>query len=150
MVGAKNGNCLHRSTTPHGYRGYVVQDIVGESAHWLGGKNLGVLIFGMPMELSGIPPGSLPRVRLRGITLTSMEAVVTKGFGWTRAMAHYGLSTRWFPYTPWVGRDRIDVVTLEMMDGSLRGPGRLVGPQEVPRCVCFGSFRLKLFFRRPG
>jgi hypothetical protein len=92
-----------------------------ESAHWLGSKHLHTVTHGMPILLPGLPWGALPRMRLHGIVLTPKEASLAGRFGWTRLIAHYAISTRWFPYTPWIDRDRTDCMTEEMMDGSLWG-----------------------------
>lgn len=91
------------------------------SHHWLGSKNLETITYGQPHRcLPNLPPDALPHVRLHGIALTANETLVAKAYGWTRAIGHYGLSNRWWPYTPWIDRDRSDCITLDDMQGTLR------------------------------
>jgi hypothetical protein len=90
------------------------------SEHWLGSKKLETITYGMPIELSGFGAGVLPPRRLHGIALTSDEAQIAKAFGYTRVLGHYGLSNRWFPYCPWIDRDRGDCFTWAETEGSIR------------------------------
>lgn len=88
--------------------------------HWLGSKNLETVTYGMPMDLPGFGI-ALPENRLHGIALTKDEANLAKIFGYTRVIGHYGLTERWFPYCPWIDRDRGDCITLEQMKKGFRG-----------------------------
>jgi hypothetical protein len=95
------------------------------SKHWLGSKNLETVTHGIPIDLPGFAVGGLPKNRLHGIALTAEEATIAKAFGYTRVVGHYGISVRWFPYCPWIDRDREDCISMEQMKNGLRG-------REVP------------------
>lgn len=84
--------------------------------HWLGSKKLETLTYGMPVRLPGFGPGVLPRNRLHGIALTCVESELAKLWGYTRVIGHLGSSVRWFPYPPWIDRDRDDSITWEQTD----------------------------------
>ena len=90
------------------------------SQHWLGSKNLATVTHGMPICLPGIPLEALPKKRLHGIAITSYEAMVAKKYGFTRLLGRYGWSERWFPYVPWIDRDRDDCIRDEQLRDSLR------------------------------
>ena len=88
--------------------------------HWLGSKKLETLTYGMPIELPGFGPGVLPMNRLHGIALTNDESQIAKAYGYNRVIGHHGLSHRWFPYPPWIDRDRDDCLTWAQTDESFR------------------------------
>jgi hypothetical protein len=92
-----------------------------ESAHWLGSKHLAVASYGMPVTLPDLPPGvTLPRRRVHGLAFTREEADFGKAFGWIRTVAHLGKGVRWYPFPPWIDRDREEAVTMEKLEGSFR------------------------------
>jgi len=92
----------------------------GQSEHWLGSKNLEVITHGMPIPIPGFGPGFFPPHRFHGIALTREEANIAKVFGYTRVIGHYGISQRWFPYCPWIDRDRDDCISMAQMENSMR------------------------------
>lgn len=66
------------------------------------------------------PNDMLPPNAHHAIALTHEETAVAKQFGVTRVLGHLGLSVRWFPYPPWIDRDRNDTVNLADQGGSIR------------------------------
>ena len=66
------------------------------------------------------PPKSFPAARHNVIAFTSEEAELIKSFGVTRVVSHLGLSHKWFPYPPWIDRDRKDCCTLADFENSIR------------------------------
>ncbi|KAH9222321.1 hypothetical protein DL95DRAFT_508238 [Leptodontidium sp. 2 PMI_412] len=82
----------------------------------------GSILHGMPLN-SGcfqFPNDMLPPNAHHAIALTHEETAVAKQFGVTRVLGHLGLSVRWFPYPPWIDRDRNDTVNLADQGGSIR------------------------------
>jgi hypothetical protein len=90
------------------------------SEHWLGSKNLETITYGMPIKIPGFGRHFFPKNRLHGIALTKQEAQIAKFFGYTRVIAHYGQSHGWFPYPPWIDRDREDCISTAQVEKSMR------------------------------
>lgn len=88
--------------------------------HWLGSKKLETVTYGMPIQLPGFGPGVLPHNRVHGIALTSQESELAKLFGYTRVVGHLGWGVRWFPYPPWIDRDRDDSIVRAQTDKTIR------------------------------
>jgi hypothetical protein len=85
-------------------------------------RRFGVLVHGIPLSNSTFkfPDGTLPPWLHNVIALTHEEAAIARQFGCTRVIAHLGLSVRWFPYPPWIDRDRADCVVMAHQSRSIR------------------------------
>ena len=90
------------------------------SEHWLGSNDLETITYGMPIHIPGFARGFLPTHRLHGVALTSEEAQIAKAYGYTRVIGNIGLKHRWFPYQPWIDRDRGDCFTWAQTEGTIR------------------------------
>ncbi|KAH7369599.1 hypothetical protein BKA65DRAFT_2249 [Rhexocercosporidium sp. MPI-PUGE-AT-0058] len=96
--------------------------ILQNAQAWQMMSRFGSLLHGMPLN-SGcfqFPDDMLPPNAHHVIALTHEETAVAKQFGVTRVLGHLGLSVRWFPYPPWIDRDRGDTVNLADQGGSIR------------------------------
>jgi hypothetical protein len=96
--------------------------IVQDPRKWQAMSRFGSFVHGIPLN-SGcfqFPNGQLPPNTHHVIALTHEETVVAKQFGVTRVVGHLGLSVRWFPYPPWIDRDRGDTVNVADQGGSIR------------------------------
>lgn len=93
-----------------------------EPAKWASMRSFGILVHGFSFGVSTLrlPPGAIRGDEHHVIALTHQEAVVAREFGPTRVIAHVGLAVRWFPYPPWVDRDRKDCVVMSEQAGSVR------------------------------
>jgi hypothetical protein len=65
-------------------------------------------------------PKSFPVARHNVVAFISEEAELIKTFGVTRVVSHLGLSHKWFPYPPWIDRDRKECCTLSDFENSIR------------------------------
>jgi hypothetical protein len=96
--------------------------IVLDAKKWQTMRRFGSFVHGIPLksgcfQLPGCrPPPDAHHV----IALTHEETAVAKQFGVTRVIGHVGWSVRWFPYPPWIDRDRGDAVTMVDQGGSVR------------------------------
>ncbi|KAI9771252.1 MAG: hypothetical protein M1839_002836 [Geoglossum umbratile] len=90
---------------------------------WESMKNFGMLTHGIPIEIASLPAGALPKDRHHVVALTPNEAAVAREFGRTRVIGQVGLAARWFPYPPWIDRDRSDCCTMADQQGSVRVRG---------------------------
>ncbi|KAK0114709.1 hypothetical protein ONS95_014193 [Cadophora gregata] len=89
---------------------------------WQTMSRFGSLLHGMPLNSGCFQflNDKLPTKAHHVIALIHEETAVAKQFGVTRVLGHLGLSVRWFPYPPWIDRDRGDIVTLADQGGSVR------------------------------
>lgn len=89
---------------------------------WQSMSRFGSLCHGIPLSSSifDLPTGVVPPSAHHVIALTPEETVVANQFGVTRVVGHLGLSVRWFPYPPWIDRDRGDVTNMADQAGSVR------------------------------
>lgn len=96
--------------------------IVQNPQSWQSMNRFGSLCHGIPLSASifDLPFGVIPPSAHHVIALTPEETVVAKQFGVTRVVGHLGLSVRWFPYPPWIDRDRGDVTNMSDQAGSVR------------------------------
>jgi hypothetical protein len=94
--------------------------LIQDHNKWTGMQRFGMLVHGVPLCISTLPRGVLDGHAHHVIALTHEEAAVARQFGPTRVIGHVGLSVRWFPYPPWVDRDRTDCVTMADQAGSIR------------------------------
>ena len=90
------------------------------SEHWLGSKRLETITYGWPVEIPGFGAGGLPPNRLHGMALTADEAQIAKAYGYMRVIGNTGLKYRWFPYQPWIDRDRDEGYSWQQTEGTLR------------------------------
>lgn len=84
-------------------------------------EKLSYVTYAHPIPIHNFPPDLLPRDGLQGILLTENEVLLANRYGYTRILSHLGLGSRWFPYAPWIDRDRGDCVSEAVFEGSLRG-----------------------------
>jgi hypothetical protein len=84
-------------------------------------ENLSYVTYAHPIPIPPFGPDTLPRDGLQGILLTKNEVLLAQKFGYSRILSHLGLGSRWFPYAPWIDRDRGDCVSEATFNGSLRG-----------------------------
>jgi hypothetical protein len=99
------------------------QFLLPQSPHaWASMQRFGMLVHGISLSKSvfNLPDGTLPPYPHHVIALTREEAAVARQFGCTRVIGHVGLSVRWFPYPPWIDRDRKDCVVMADQSGSIR------------------------------
>jgi hypothetical protein len=89
---------------------------------WESFRRFGSLQHGIKLDdcVFQFPKGTIPRNAHHVIALTQEEAAVARQFGPTRVIAHVGYAVRWFPYPPWVDRDRGDCITMSDQAGSIR------------------------------
>jgi hypothetical protein len=96
--------------------------IIQDPKKWQTMSRFGSFVHGIPLNsgcfqfLNDMLPPNAHHV----IALTHEETAVAKQFGVTRVVGHLGLSVRWFPYPPWIDRDRGDTVNLADQGGSIR------------------------------
>ncbi|KAH8749170.1 hypothetical protein BGZ57DRAFT_140114 [Hyaloscypha finlandica] len=96
--------------------------IIQDPKKWQPMSRFGSFVLGIPLNsgcfqfLNDMLPPNAHHV----IALTHEETAVAKQFGVTRVIGHLGLSVRWFPYPPWIDRDRGDAVNLADQGGSIR------------------------------
>ena len=100
----------------------VVHRVTGldSASKWSSMTNFGMLTHGIPIPINGIPAGVLPPNRHHVIAFTPNEATVAREFGRTRVIGQVGLAARWFPYPPYIDRDRGDCCTMADQTGSIR------------------------------
>lgn len=96
--------------------------VVQNAQSWQCMNRFGSLCHGIPFSNSifDLPAGVVPPSAHHVIALTPEETVVANQFGVTRVVGHLGLSVRWFPYPPWIDRDRGDVTKMTDQAGSVR------------------------------
>jgi hypothetical protein len=96
--------------------------LVQNQRAWQNMNRFGGFVLANPLSTTtlGLPEGTLPRLTYNTIALTREEAVVATQFGVTRVIAHIGMAVRWFPYPPWIDRDRGDTVNMADQAGSIR------------------------------
>jgi hypothetical protein len=96
--------------------------LVQNNKSWQNMNRFGGLVLANPLTNStlGLPQGTLPQFTYNTIALTREEAVVARQFGVTRVIGHVGMAIRWFPYPPWIDRDREDTVNMADQAGSFR------------------------------
>jgi len=95
--------------------------IIQDAKKWAALRRFGILVHGIPwVNNLFLPPGALPRGAHHVIALTHEEAVVARQFGPTRVIGLIGRIIRWFPYPPYIDRDRADAVTMADQVGSIR------------------------------
>jgi hypothetical protein len=96
--------------------------IVQDNKRWQDFHRFGgfVLANPFPYLTLELPRVTLPRPCNGTIALTREEAVVARQFGVTRVIGHVGFAVRWFPYPPWIDRDRGDTVNMANQAGSVR------------------------------
>ncbi|OAX83928.1 hypothetical protein ACJ72_01694 [Emergomyces africanus] len=70
--------------------------------------------------ITNIPASYFPREWLQVIPLIAPEAEVAKRYGVMRALGHLGAQERWFPFPPWIDRDRQPCVTMSSMAGTMK------------------------------
>jgi hypothetical protein len=96
--------------------------LVQDTKRWQNMNRFGGLVLANPLSNTtlGLPQDTLPRLTYNTVALTHEEAVVARQFGVTRVIGHVGISVRWFPYPPWIDRDRGDTVNMADQAGSIR------------------------------
>jgi len=96
--------------------------IVQDPKKWESMKRFGAFVHGIPLcnSIFQFPHGTLPPSAHHVIALTHEETAVAKQFGVTRVMGHLGLSVSWFPYPPWIDRDRGDSINMADQAESIR------------------------------
>jgi hypothetical protein len=96
--------------------------IAQDPMRWDSMRKFGTLIHGIPLcdGIFEFPSGRLPPDAHHVIALTHEETAVARQFGVTRVVGHLGLSVRWFPYPPYIDRDRGDCVNMASQAGSIR------------------------------
>jgi hypothetical protein len=89
---------------------------------WETMRPFGMLLHGITLQdaVFQFPNGTIPRDAHHVIGLTHEEAAVARQFGPTRVIGHVGHTVKWFPYPPWVDRDRGDCITMADQAGSVR------------------------------
>ncbi|KAK2808070.1 hypothetical protein FQN50_004988 [Emmonsiellopsis sp. PD_5] len=73
-----------------------------------------------PHPIRNVPASYFPLEWLQAIPLLAPEADVANQYGVSRALSHLGFSERWFPFIPWVDRDRQPCITMENMAGTIK------------------------------
>lgn len=96
--------------------------LVQDNKRWQDMNRFGGFVLANPLTNStlGLPQDTLPQFTYNTIALTREEAVVARQFGVTRVIGHVGIAVRWFPYPPWIDRDRGDTVNMADQAGSIR------------------------------
>ena len=96
--------------------------LILDNKRWQNMNGFGGFVLANPLSNStlGLPQGTLPRFTHNTIALTREEAVVARQFGVTRVIGQVGWAARWFPYPPWIDRDRGDTVNMADQAGSFR------------------------------
>ncbi|EQL32153.1 hypothetical protein BDFG_05634 [Blastomyces dermatitidis ATCC 26199] len=85
--------------------------------------------------ITNIPASYFPTEWLQVIPLTAPEAEVAQKYGIMRALGHLGAQERWFPFPPWINRDRQPCITMASMAGSVK--------DSIPLVVVRGISALK-------
>ncbi|KAK2783232.1 hypothetical protein FQN51_004446 [Onygenales sp. PD_10] len=88
-----------------------------------------------PHPIRNVPASYFPLEWLQAIPLLAPEADVANQYGVSRALSHLGFSERWFPFMPWVDRDRQPCITMENMAGTIK--------DSMPFVVILGISALK-------
>jgi hypothetical protein len=91
------------------------------ASDFLGRNDITMVVYTRPQPLGGLPPNVLPEEYLQAVALTEPEAAVAKEYGVLRALSHLGLSVRYFPYPPWIDRERNSVITPDDLSESVVG-----------------------------
>lgn len=96
--------------------------LVQDHRRWQDMNRFGGFVLANPLTNStlGLPQITLPPITYNTIALTREEAAVATQFGVTRVIGHVGMAVRWFPYPPWIDRDRGDAVKMADQAGSIR------------------------------
>ncbi|KAL2361938.1 hypothetical protein RJZ56_005154 [Blastomyces dermatitidis] len=85
--------------------------------------------------ITNIPASYFPTEWLQVIPLIAPEAEVAQKYGIMRALGHLGAQERWFPFPPWINRDRQPCITMASMAGSVK--------DSIPLVVVRGISALK-------
>jgi len=86
---------------------------------FLGRKDIGMVVYTRPQGLGGLPPNALPGQYLQAIPFTQDEASVATRFGTLRVLSQLGRSVNYFPYPPWIDRDRKTVISPNDLSESM-------------------------------
>jgi hypothetical protein len=96
------------------------QQTIFQSTTFLDRLDFTMILYCPPTPVSNVPTSYLPEERLHAIPLTAAEAEVASRYGYMRALAHLGISERFFPFPPWIDRDRAPCITMADMKGTVR------------------------------
>ncbi|EER45385.1 hypothetical protein I7I53_07829 [Histoplasma capsulatum var. duboisii H88] len=85
--------------------------------------------------IADIPASYFPLEWLQVIPLIAPEAEVAQRYGIMRALGHLGAQERWFPFPPWIDRDRQPCITMANMVGTMK--------ESLPLVIVRGVSALK-------
>lgn len=85
--------------------------------------------------IADIPASYFPLEWLQVIPLIAPEAEVAQRYGIMRALGHLGAQERWFPFPPWIDRDRQPCITMASMVGTMK--------ESLPLVIVRGVSALK-------
>ncbi|KKZ63452.1 hypothetical protein EMCG_02263 [[Emmonsia] crescens] len=71
-------------------------------------------------SITNIPASYFPSEWLQVIPLIAPEVEVAQRYGVMRALGHLGAQERWFPFPPWIDRDRQPCITMANMAGTMK------------------------------
>lgn len=97
------------------------QPTVFQAFLFLGRPDFTMILYCPLTNIDNVPRSYLPEEGLQAIPLTATEAEVAKHYGAMRPLSHLGISERWFPFPPWIDRDRKHCITMADMEGTVRG-----------------------------
>lgn len=96
------------------------QPTIFQGPLFLGRPDFTMILYCPITNINNVPISYLPEKGLQAIPLTAAEAEVAKYCGAMRPLSHLGRSERWFPFPPWIDRDRKHCITMADMEGTVR------------------------------
>ncbi|PGH11617.1 hypothetical protein AJ79_04757 [Helicocarpus griseus UAMH5409] len=78
------------------------------------------VVYCRAQSIDNVLASYFPNEWLQAIPLIDSEAEVAKRYGLMRTLGHLGTQERWFPYPPWIDRDRHPCITMANMAGTMK------------------------------
>ncbi|PGH34296.1 hypothetical protein GX50_02879 [[Emmonsia] crescens] len=108
------------SAAKDGQRVEVFQRTEFHSLSFLNRSDFKWIVYCPAHSITNIPASYFPSEWLQVIPLIAPEVEVAQRYGIMRALGHLGAQERWFPFPPWIDRDRQPCITMANMAGTMK------------------------------